>query len=108
MDFSYLLCGFVVVFALVFNDGMRSGAGSGFFILFILAIPIPTFVAALILYTTNVCFKWLYPFLFGILGLLVLMSVFSTNYIVLNLLISILPPFLGAGSGWLLRKEMED
>ena len=95
----------LVVFALVFRDNLRQNFWSSRFILTIFtALPL-SFVVALIMHTTNAYFKWVYPFLFGIFGFVVLTTVYNLSHILPHITLSFVPPFLGAGLGWLIWKS---
>jgi len=70
---------------------------------FYVAIPILSFVMALILNlnVTNTYLKWLYPFVFALFGLAIAKIVMS-DWISDLWLLCILPPFMGAGIGFLI------
>ena len=97
---SLILYGMVFHGLLAFNDGLS------FFGLFILILPIPSFIVALILQAKNAWLKWLYPFLFGLFGFVMwslMLGVTSMGF-----LTSFLPSLIGAWIGLKIWKKSKD
>ena len=97
----------LVVYGLMLRWGLETFAGSVFFLPFAIFIPLTSFVMALILQVTNAWLKWLYPFLFGSFGLVILLTVYGLPPFFSQIMLSFLPSFLGTGLGYWLRKDSE-
>ncbi len=98
----------LVIYSIILWNGMHFPKSDtfGFVIVnFYMIMPIVSFVFALLLQLFNAPLKWIYPFAFAILGVAIpIIMMMARGILILDnvWLLCVLPPFIGAGLGWLI------
>lgn len=96
----------LILYLILFWNNMNTSNNDIFGVVifsFYIIIPVVSFLCAFFLQVFNAPLKWIYPFLFAIFG--VVIPVIVQRWGVLNdvWFLCILPPFIGAGLGWLIK-----
>ncbi len=79
-----------------------------FFLSFFLIMPLSSLITSFVLGIANARFKWTFPFIFGVLSLLIQIWVFgyiAISPLFLCLFFSLIPSLLGLTTGILVKKD---
>lgn len=101
--FSYLV---FLIIALWGRFFLKNGDEMRYVILsFYLIMPIVSFVTGIILGLKDVYLKWVYPALFGLLGIILPFFIFSYSFDWISIFFSLVPAVFGLLIGILIKKR---
>lgn len=84
---------------------LNAGDEMGYVILnFYILMPLTSFIMGLILALKDINLKWIYPIIFGVLGMIIPILIFSGSWSWISILFSLIPGFLGLLIGLLVSK----
>lgn len=80
---------------------LQEGDEMGFVLLnFYLVMPALSFLSAMILFLKKLEFKWLYPLVFGLLGILIPPLILANSWDWISIFFSLTPALLGGAIGY--------